>query len=61
MHTPEPIFLYHAGVIAIAGGDAQAGQQLLTQALALNPEFSYPEAQDAKQRLGLAQSLGAGN
>jgi tetratricopeptide (TPR) repeat protein len=61
MHTPEPLFLYHAGVIAIAGGDAQAGKELLTQALALNPEFSYPEADDAKERLGLAKQLTAGN
>ena len=61
MNTPEPMFLYHAGVIAIADGNAQVGQALLTQALALNPEFSYPEADDAKQRLGLARQLTAGN
>jgi tetratricopeptide (TPR) repeat protein len=60
LHTPEPLFLYHAGVIAIAGGNAQAGKELLTRALALNPEFSYPEADDAKERLGLAQQLTAG-
>jgi tetratricopeptide (TPR) repeat protein len=59
MHTPEPMFLYHAGVIAIAGGSEQAGRELLTRALALNPEFSYPEARDAAERLGPAQSLAA--
>jgi tetratricopeptide (TPR) repeat protein len=59
MHTPEPMFLYHAGVIAIAGGNEPAGKELLTQALALNPEFSYPEARDAAERLGPAQSLAA--
>jgi tetratricopeptide (TPR) repeat protein len=57
MHTPEPMFLYHAGVIAIAGGNEQAGKELLARALALNPEFSYPEARDAAERLGPAQSL----
>jgi tetratricopeptide (TPR) repeat protein len=51
MHTPEPMFLYHAGVIASAGGDLQAGRDLLAQALALNPDFSYPEANDARERL----------
>jgi len=49
-HTPEPMFLYHAGIIAIAGGDPQRGQNLLRQALALNPTFSYPEAQDAQRQ-----------
>jgi hypothetical protein len=51
MHTPEPMFLYHAGVIAIAAGDKQTGKDLLTQALALNPGFSWPEASDARERL----------
>jgi len=51
MHTPEPMFLYHAGVIAMTSGDKSAGKELLTQALALNPEFSWPEASDAKERL----------
>ena len=50
-HTPEPMFLYHAGIIAIAGGRAEQGESLLEQALALNPAFSYAEAQDARQRL----------
>ena len=59
MHTPEPMFLYYAGVIAIAGGNEPGGKEMLTQALALNPEFSYPEARDAAERLGSAQSLTA--
>jgi tetratricopeptide (TPR) repeat protein len=46
-HTPEPIFLYHAGVIAMAGGNLEAGKELLKQALDLNPTFAYPQAQDA--------------
>jgi tetratricopeptide (TPR) repeat protein len=59
MHTPEPMFFYHAGVIAMAGGDERAGKELLTKALELNPEFSYPEALDAKERLGSVRGLGA--
>jgi tetratricopeptide (TPR) repeat protein len=50
-HTPEPMFLYHAGVIAMAGGRTDPGKELLRRALALNPAFSFPQAQDAKQRL----------
>jgi len=61
MRTPEPMFLYHAGVIAIAGGDEQAGRELLEKALEFNPEFSFPEAQDAKERLGPAHTLTAAN
>jgi len=51
-HTPEPMFLYHAGVIAMAGGSAERGKSLLREALAMNPAFSYSEAQDARRRLG---------
>jgi tetratricopeptide (TPR) repeat protein len=50
-HTPEPMFLYHAGVITIAGGRTDAGEELLRGALALNPAFAFPQAQDAKRRL----------
>jgi tetratricopeptide (TPR) repeat protein len=50
-HTPEPMFLYHAGLIAIAGGRAEQGRSLLQQALALNPAFGYAEAQDARRRV----------
>jgi hypothetical protein len=45
------MFLYHAGVIAMAG-NAERGKDLLRQALGLNPAFNYVEAQDAKRRLG---------
>jgi tetratricopeptide (TPR) repeat protein len=51
-HTPEPMFLYHAGVIAMAGGNSEAGKELLKRSLALNPEFAYPQAQDAARLLG---------
>lgn len=52
MHTPEPMFLYHAGVIALAGGRADGGRALLERALALNPSFAWPQARDARLRLG---------
>jgi tetratricopeptide (TPR) repeat protein len=47
-HTPEPMFFYHAGMIAIAGGNAAAGKDLLKHALDLNPAFAFPQAQDAR-------------
>ena len=50
-NTPEPMFLYHAGVIAMAGGRAEQGQAMLRKALAINPTFSFPQADDARQRL----------
>jgi tetratricopeptide (TPR) repeat protein len=59
MHTPEPLFLYHAGLIAIAGGNQQGGEASLKQALALNPEFSYPQAADARERLAHTESVSA--
>jgi tetratricopeptide (TPR) repeat protein len=50
-NTPEPLFLYHAGVIAMAAGRAEEGKTLLKRALALNPHFSFPQADDARARL----------
>jgi tetratricopeptide (TPR) repeat protein len=50
-NTPEPIFFYHAGVIAMAGGRTEEGQAMLRKALAINPNFSFPQADDARQRL----------
>jgi len=50
--TPEPMFLYHAGIIALAGGAANRGRELLQEALALNPAFAFPQAEDARRRLG---------
>ena len=49
--TPEPMFYYHAGVIATAGGRTQEGQAMLRKALALNPNFAFPQADDARRRL----------
>lgn len=55
LHSPEPMLLYHAGVMAISAGDAARGQDLLRQALALNPAFAFPQAADARARLGQIQ------
>lgn len=50
--TAEPLFLYHAGVIEMAGGKTADGKQKLRQALALNPHFAFPQADDARRLLG---------
>lgn len=52
MHTPEPMFLYHAGLIAIAAGKTADGQDMLRRALALNPHFAFPQADEARRVLG---------
>jgi len=58
--TPEPMFFYHAGVIALSGGRAQEGQAMLRKALSLNPTFSFPQADDAR-RLLAGESASATN
>lgn len=50
-HTPEPMFLYHAGVIAISGKREEEGRKLLQRALALNANFAFPQADDARRLL----------
>jgi len=50
-NTPEPMFYYHAGVIATAGGRVEEGKGMLQKALALNPNFAFPQADDARRRL----------
>ena len=50
-NTPEPMFLYHAGLIAMAGGRAKEGEDMLRRALALNPNFAFPQAEDARHKL----------
>ena len=49
--TREPLFLYHAGIIAAAAGDPDAARQHLTAALALDPGFSATAATDARAAL----------
>lgn len=55
-HTPEPLLLYHAGLIALASGDTARGEALLRDALALNSTFAFPQAEDAKRRLAKAKT-----
>jgi tetratricopeptide (TPR) repeat protein len=50
-NTPEPMFYYHAGVIAMEGGRSEEGKGMLQKALAFNPNFAFPQADDARQRL----------
>jgi tetratricopeptide (TPR) repeat protein len=50
-NTAEPMFLYHAGVIAMAGGRTEEGEAQLRRAIALNPNFAFPQADDARHRL----------
>ena len=59
-NTPEPIFLYHAGVIAMEGGRVDEGKGMLRRALALNPNFAFPQADDARERLERAIVPAAG-
>jgi len=57
LQTPEPMFYYHAGVIAITSGHVEAGKEMLRKALALNPNFAFPQAEDARERL--AEEIGS--
>jgi len=50
-NTPEPMFYYHAGVIAMAAGRTAEGQEMLRKALEFNPNFAFPQAEDARRRL----------
>jgi len=61
MDTPEPMFLYHAGLIALAGGKSAEGQGLLQRALALNPKFAFPQAEDARRLVSQDSTSGATN
>ena len=49
--TPEPVFYYHAGMIAAKQNNRVAARQYLGWALQLNPHFSPIEAPAAKAAL----------
>lgn len=53
--TQQPLYLYHAGMIAARQGDADAARAYLGRALAINPRFHVLHAEEAKQTL---QQLG---
>jgi tetratricopeptide (TPR) repeat protein len=60
-NTPEPLFLYHAGLIAMGAGKTAEGERLLGRALALNPNFAFPQAEDARRRLAADSTVRATN
>lgn len=43
-HTPEPMFYYHAGLIANALGRKDEAREMLQRALSLNPNFDARQA-----------------
>ncbi len=51
MHTPEPAFYYHAGMIQAALDHKTEAANDLRQALALNPAFDVRQAPEAKKKL----------
>ncbi len=54
--TPEPLFFYHAGMIAHARGDVKKAAELLRKALSLNANFDPREAAAAASVLKSALS-----
>jgi tetratricopeptide (TPR) repeat protein len=51
LSTPEAMFHYHAGVIALALGDTTSARAELAKALDMNPHFSLLQAAKARQLL----------
>ncbi len=49
--SKDPLFLYHAGAIAAASGDASSARDLLTEALKIDAGFSATGAADARSIL----------
>jgi len=41
LHTPEPLFYYHASKIASASGDITAGREYSSRLMSLNPKFDF--------------------
>jgi tetratricopeptide (TPR) repeat protein len=52
----DPLFLYHAGMIALAGGDEATARRMLTDALAIDPGFSPTGALEARAALAALDS-----
>ena len=51
LNSPEPLFYYHAGMIANALGKAEDAKKFLSKALALNPKFDLRQAEVARKTL----------
>ncbi len=58
LKTKDARILYHAGAIRMAMGEAKEGKKLIQKALALNPQFDFTGAKEAKDLL--SQSAKAG-
>jgi tetratricopeptide (TPR) repeat protein len=55
--SQDPTFLFHAGAVALAAGEADEGRALLQTALAANPQFSVRYAPEARRLLSLAEGM----
>jgi tetratricopeptide (TPR) repeat protein len=49
--TPDPLFYYHAGMIALAAGERGEARENLRRALELNPGFDIAQAAVARRTL----------
>jgi tetratricopeptide (TPR) repeat protein len=58
--TKDARLLYHAGAIRVAAGDKAAGEELVREALKLNPKFDVTSAAEAEKLLGGAKKAGQG-
>jgi tetratricopeptide (TPR) repeat protein len=57
--TQDPMFLYHAGMIALAAGDATTGRDHLERALAIAPSFDPTAPAIARAALDSLRRTGA--
>jgi tetratricopeptide (TPR) repeat protein len=44
LHTPEPLFYYHAGKIALASGDSEGSRDYANRLLSLNAKFDFAKS-----------------
>lgn len=55
--TPEPMFYYHAGMIALGNGKKKEAGEYLNKALSLNPHFDLRQAPIAEKTLKEVSAL----
>ncbi|HVE81764.1 MAG TPA: hypothetical protein VND93_02915, partial [Myxococcales bacterium] len=56
----DPKYLFHAGAIRAAAGDAAGGRALLERALKLNPAFDLNGARECRELLAKLGAAGRG-